>query len=184
VKFISTEIAGVWLIVPEPIEDERGSFARLYCRREFESHGLNAELAQCSASFNKRKGTLRGLHYQADPYGEDKIVRCTRGVIFDVIADLRPDSRTFCHWRGFELTADNPTMVYIPRGVAHGFLTMADNTEIFYQMSEFHHPEASRGVRWDDPTLNIRWVDKPAVISDQDQGLPWLQQLALTKTHR
>ena len=180
-KFISTEIAGVWLIVPEPIEDERGSFARLFCRREFESHGLNAELAQCSASFNKRKGTLRGLHFQAEPYGEDKIVRCTRGVLYDVAADIRPNSVSYRRWCGFELSADNRTMLYIPRGVAHGFLTLSDNTEAFYQMSEFHHPEASRGLRWDDPTLNIRWVDKPAVISDQDQGLPRLEQLALTK---
>ena len=175
-KFISTEIAGVWLIVPEPIEDERGSFARLFCRREFEAHGLNAELAQCSASFNKRKGTLRGLHFQAEPHGEEKIVRCTRGAIYDVIADLRRDSPSFRRWRGFELTADNRMMVYVPRGVAHGFLTMSDDTEVFYQMSEFHHPEAARGVRWDDPSLAIRWPQvPPALISDSDRSLPYLQ---------
>jgi dTDP-4-dehydrorhamnose 3,5-epimerase len=178
VKFIPTDIAGAWLIVAEPIEDERGSFARLFCRREFEAHGLNPDLVQCSASFNRKFGTLRGLHFQAEPHGEDKIVRCTRGAIFDVVADLRRSSRSFRHWQGFELTPDNLAMVYIPRGVAHGFLTRADNTEVFYQMSAFHHAEAARGVRWDDPMLNIRWVDNPTVISDRDRCLPRLDELA------
>jgi len=176
VKFVSTEIAGVWLIVPEPIEDERGSFTRLFCRREFESHGLNAELAQCSASFNKRKGTLRGLHFQAEPHGEDKIVRCTRGILYDVAADIRPKSPSYRRWCGFELSADNRTMLYIPRGVAHGFLTTSDDTEVFYQMSEFYHPESARGVRWDDPSLAIRWPQvPPALISDSDRSLPFLR---------
>ena len=175
-KFISTEIAGVWLIVPEPIEDERGSFARLFCRREFETRGLNSELVQCSTSFNRLKGTLRGMHFQAEPHGEEKIVRCTRGAMYDVIADLRRDSPSFRRWSGFELTADNRMMVYVPRGVAHGFLTMSDDTEVFYQMSEFHHPESARGVRWDDPSLAIRWPQvPPALISDGDRSLPYLQ---------
>ena len=175
-KFISTEIAGVWLIVPEPIEDERGSFARLFCRREFETRGLNSELVQCSTSFNRLKGTLRGMHFQAEPHGEEKIVRCTRGAMYDVMADLRRDSPSFRRWSGFELTADNRMMVYVPRGVAHGFLTMSDDTEVFYQMSEFHHPESARGVRWDDPSLAIRWPQvPPALISDGDRSLPYLQ---------
>ena len=175
-KFISTEIAGVWLIVPEPIEDERGSFARLFCRREFETRGLNSELVQCSTSFNRLKGTLRGMHFQAEPHGEEKIVRCTRGAMYDVIADLRRDSPSFRRWSGFELTADNRLMVYVPRGVAHGFLTTSDDTEVFYQMSEFHHPESARGVRWDDPSLAIRWPQvPPALISDSDRSLPFLR---------
>ena len=175
-KFISTEIAGVWLIVPEPIEDERGSFARLFCRREFETRGLNSELVQCSTSFNRLKGTLRGMHFQAEPHGEEKIVRCTRGAMYDVIADLRRDSPSFRRWSGFELTADNRLMVYVPRGVAHGFLTTSDDTEVFYQMSEFHHPESARGVRWDDPSLAIRWPQvPPALISDGDRSLPYLR---------
>ena len=175
-KFISTEIAGVWLIVPEPIEDERGSFARLFCRREFETRGLNSELVQCSTSFNRLKGTLRGMHFQAEPHGEEKIVRCTRGAMYDVIADLRRDSPSFRRWSGFELTADNRMMVYVPRGVAHGFLTTSDDTEVFYQMSEFHHPESARGVRWDDPSLAIRWPQvPPALISDSDRSLPYLR---------
>ncbi len=175
-KFISTEIAGVWLIVPEPIEDERGSFARLFCRREFETRGLNSELVQCSTSFNRLKGTLRGMHFQAEPHGEEKIVRCTRGAMYDVIADLRRDSPSFRRWSGFELTADNRLMVYVPRGVAHGFLTTSDDTEVFYQMSEFHHPESARGVRWDDPSLAIRWPQvPPALISDRDRSLPYLR---------
>ena len=175
-KFISTEIAGVWLIVPEPIEDERGSFARLFCRREFETRGLNSELVQCSTSFNRLKGTLRGMHFQAEPHGEEKIVRCTRGAMYDVIADLRRDSPSFRRWSGFELTADNRLMVYVPRGVAHGFLTTSDDTEVFYQMSEFHHPESARGVRWDDPSLAIRWPQvPPALISDSDRSLPYLR---------
>jgi len=176
VKFISTEIAGVWLIVPEPIEDERGSFARLFCRREFETRGLNSELVQCSTSFSRLKGTLRGMHFQAEPHGEEKIVRCTRGAMYDVIADLRRDSPSFRRWSGFELTADNRLMVYVPRGVAHGFLTTSDDTEVFYQMSEFHHPESARGVRWDDPSLAIRWPQvPPALISDSDRSLPYLR---------
>jgi len=176
VKFISTEIAGVWLIVPEPIEDERGSFARLFCRREFETRGLNSELVQCSTSFSRLKGTLRGMHFQAEPHGEEKIVRCTRGAMYDVIADLRRDSPSFRRWSGFELTADNRMMVYVPRGVAHGFLTTSDDTEVFYQMSEFHHPESARGVRWDDPSLAIRWPQvPPALISDSDRSLPYLR---------
>ena len=175
-KFISTEIAGVWLIVPEPIEDERGSFARLFCRREFETRGLNSELVQCSTSFSRLKGTLRGMHFQAEPHGEEKIVRCTRGAMYDVIADLRRDSPSFRRWSGFELTADNRLMVYVPRGVAHGFLTTSDDTEVFYQMSEFHHPESARGVRWDDPSLAIRWPQvPPALISDSDRSLPYLR---------
>lgn len=176
-KFVPTDIFGAWLIVAEPIEDERGSFARLFCRREFEAHGLNPELVQCSTSFNRRSGTLRGLHFQAEPHAEDKIVRCTRGAIFDVVADPRPASPSYRQWRGFDLTADNLAMLYVPRGVAHGFLTLRDDSEILYQMSAFYHAESARGVRWDDPALAIRWPRRPDVISDRDRGLPTLANL-------
>ena len=176
-KFISTEIAGVWLIVPEPIEDERGSFARLFCRREFETRGLNSELVQCSTSFSRLKGTLRGMHFQAEPHGEEKIVRCTRGAMYDVIADLRRDSPSFRRWSGFELTADNRLMVYVPRGVAHGFLTTSDDTEVFYQMSEFFVPELTRGFRWNDPKVNIPWPINNPILSDRDKNLPFLSEL-------
>jgi dTDP-4-dehydrorhamnose 3,5-epimerase len=173
-KFIPTEIAGAWLIAPEPVEDERGSFARVFCRREFEAHGLNPELVQCSTSFNRKAGTLRGMHFQAEPHGEDKVVRCTRGSVFDVLADLRADSPSYRRWIGFELTADNRNLAYVPRGVAHGFLTLSDDSEIFYQMSQFHLAESARGVRWDDPVLGIQWPRVPTLVSERDRGLPCL----------
>jgi len=171
VRFSTTTIPGVWLIAPEPRHDERGFFARTFCADEFAAHGLNPVLVQCATSFNRRRGTLRGMHYQAAPHEEEKLVRCTRGAIFDVVVDLRPASPTLYQWTSAELSADNHQMLYIPAGCAHGFLTLADGAEVFYQMSAAHHPESSRGVRWDDPLLAIRWPGEgPVVMSDRDRG--------------
>ncbi|MFZ5453834.1 MAG: dTDP-4-dehydrorhamnose 3,5-epimerase [Thermodesulfobacteriota bacterium] len=168
--FQKLKIEGAWLIEPEKLEDERGFFARSWCQQEFAAHGLTTTFVQGNISFNSKKGTLRGLHYQAAPYGEAKLVRVTQGAIFDVILDLRPDSPTFRQWLAVELSGDNYRMLYIPEGLAHGFQTLEDNTEIFYQMSEFFHPEAARGIRWDDPTLNIPWPVPQPIISPKDQS--------------
>jgi dTDP-4-dehydrorhamnose 3,5-epimerase len=152
--------------------DERGFFARTWCQEEFEKSGLNPRLVQCSVSFNSRKGTLRGIHYQAAPYAEAKLVRCTRGAVYDVVIDLRPESPTFKKWVAVVLAAEKRNMVYVPEGCAHGFLTLEDECEIFYQMSEFYHPEAARGVRWDDPAFQITWPEKVEVISERDRTYP------------
>jgi dTDP-4-dehydrorhamnose 3,5-epimerase len=173
--FDRTKIAGTFQIQPELRTDERGFFARTWCRAEFEEAGLDARLAQCSISFNARKGTLRGMHYQADPYGEAKLVRCTMGAIYDVVLDLRAASPTFRKWIGVTLTAENRRMVYVPQGCAHGFLTLEDNSEVFYQISEFYHPEAACGVRWNDPAFGIEWPGKVEVISERDRTLPDFQ---------
>lgn len=167
-KFIKTPIEKVYLLEIEKIEDERGFFARSWCREEFEDMGLNGNLAQCSISFNKEKGTLRGMHYQAPPYEEAKIIRCTMGAIYDVIIDVRPSSPTFKKWYGVELSASNRNMLYAPEGVAHGYITLEDNSEIFYQISELYHPECAKGVRWDDPAFGVKWPAKPSVIADRD----------------
>lgn len=166
--FIETKLAGGYIIELEKIEDDRGFFARTFCQREFEAHGLNPRIAQCSVSFNRRKGTLRGMHYQVAPYEESKLVRCTMGAIYDVAVDLRPESRTFKQWVAVELTGENGRMFYIPQGLAHGFQTLVDNTEVFYQMSEFYHPQCARGVRWDDPAFGMTWPIKEVIISIKD----------------
>ena len=154
--FEPTGIGGVWVIEPERFEDERGFFARTWDTGEFEQRGLNGRLVQCSISHNGHRGTLRGLHYQAAPHEEAKLVRCTAGAIFDVAVDLRPDSPTYTRWFGVELSADNRLALYIPEGCAHGFLTLADDSEVMYQISELWAPDAARGVRWDDPAFRIR----------------------------
>ncbi len=168
--FHETKLPGVFEIRLELKPDERGFFARSWCRNEFEDNGLNSGLAQCSISFNLRKGTLRGLHYQAAPHQEAKLVRCTKGSLYDVVVDLRPDSRTFKQWIGIALTSADRNMVYIPEGCAHGFLTLEDETEVFYQISEFYNPEAARGVRWNDPAFGVVWPGKVEVISERDQS--------------
>ena len=174
-KFTPTKIAGVWLIEMERHEDERGWFARSWCAEEFAARGLNSQLAQCSVSFNKKKGTLRGMHWQAAPHAEAKLVRCTRGAIYDVALDLRTDSPTFRHWFAAELTADNGRALYIPEGCAHGFQTLADDSEVFYQISEGHHPEFSGGARWDDPAFCIRWpLADMSILSQYDAAIPKL----------
>ena len=170
--FHETRLPGVFEIHLEPKADERGFFARSWCQKEFESHGLNSKVVQCSISFNARKGTLRGLHYQAAPYAETKIVRCTQGAIYDVAVDLRPQSTTFRNWTAVVLSAANHSMLYIPEGCAHGFLTLEDDTEIVYQMSEFHNADSARGVRWDDPAFQIEWPTAIKVISERDRTYP------------
>lgn len=169
-RFVTTGIRGAFVIEPELIEDERGFFCRTWCRREFIEYGLNPDLAQCNVSFNRKKGTVRGMHYQVHPRGEAKLVRCTMGAIHDVIVDLRPGSNTYMEWIPFELTADNRMMLYVPEGVAHGFQTLACNTEVFYQMSEYYIPEAARGLRWDDPSFNIDWPVEMTAISERDRN--------------
>ncbi|HZR63542.1 MAG TPA: dTDP-4-dehydrorhamnose 3,5-epimerase [Terriglobales bacterium] len=171
-KFQETKLPGVYEIEIERFSDERGFFARSWCQKEFESKGLNPSLVQCSISFNARKGTLRGLHYQAAPYREAKVVRCSRGSLYDVAVDLRPDSPTFTQWVGVVLTPARGNMLYVPEGCAHGFLTLEDETEVFYQMSEFYHPEAAGGVRWDDPAFQVAWPAPVAVISERDRMYP------------
>ena len=162
---------GAFIIEPEKMEDERGFFARTWDQKEFGAHGLNPRLVQCNTSFNKRAGTLRGMHYQAAPHEEAKLVRCTRGAIYDVIVDLRASSPTFKQWTAVELTAYNRLMLYVPEGFAHGFQTLEDETEVFYQMSEFYHPESARGVRWNDPAFGIEWpVAEKCIISERDNS--------------
>ena len=169
--FLPLELAGAYLIDPEKLEDERGFFARTFCQKEFEVRALNHHVAQCNISFNVHKGTVRGMHYQF-PQGEAKLVRCTRGAIFDVIIDLRPESPTFRKHFGVELSEQNRRMLYIPEDFAHGFQTMEDNSEVFYQMSEFFIPGNAHGVRWNDPAFGIRWPGEITVISERDANYP------------
>jgi len=170
--FTETPLKGAFIIEPEPRVDFRGFFARTWCQRECLAHGINPAMVQCSISFNKRKGTLRGLHYQAAPFEETKLVRCTMGAIYDVIVDLRPHSTTFMQHFAVILSADNRKMLYIPEGLAHGFQALEDNTEVSYQMSEFYHPEAARGVRWKDPAFGIPWPIPDPILLDRDNNYP------------
>ncbi len=171
-KFIPTKLAGAYIVEPELIRDDRGFFARSWCHQEFSQQGLNPHLVQCNISFNAHWGIIRGMHYQAAPHAEVKLVRCTRGSIYDVIIDLRPDSATFKQWISVELTANNHLALYIPAGFAHGFQTLEPETEVFYQMSEFYHPESARGLRWNDPAFGVDWKLEPVMISDRDQSYP------------
>jgi dTDP-4-dehydrorhamnose 3,5-epimerase len=170
--FKETGLPGVFEIEMELLRDERGFFARSWCEKVFREHTLNPNLVQCSISFNERKGTLRGVHYQAPPYPEAKLVRCTKGALYDVALDLRPDSPGYLRWTGTELTATNHRALYIPEGCAHGFLTLEENTEALYQMSEFYHPETADGVRWNDPAFGIVWPGVVQVISERDRSYP------------
>jgi dTDP-4-dehydrorhamnose 3,5-epimerase len=170
--FAETPLKGAYVIDPERLADERGFFARTWCRREFEANGLSPGLAQCNISFNHKRGTLRGMHYQVVPQAEAKLVRCTAGAIHDVIVDLRAGSATLKQWFAVELSAENRRMLYIPEGLAHGFLTLADATEVFYQMSEFYSPECARGVRWNDLAFGIRWPFEASIISERDRTYP------------
>ena len=168
--FKGTDIDGVWVIEPERHDDERGFFARTWEPEEFRERGLNSDLAQCSISYNRARGTLRGLHYQAAPHEEAKLVRCTAGAIFDVAVDLRPDAPTFTDWFGVELSAENRLALFVPEGCAHGFLTLADDSEVHYQISQAYVPDAGRGVRWDDPAFAIRWPSEVVVINERDKS--------------
>jgi dTDP-4-dehydrorhamnose 3,5-epimerase len=172
VKFTATRLAGAYIVESDPIEDERGSFGRTYCSQAFEAKGLNPAIAQCSLSRNRSRGTLRGMHWQAAPYAEAKLVRCTQGSIYDVIVDLRRDSSTYTHWCAHELSAANGRSLYIPEGCAHGFLTLSDNTDVLYQMSQSFHAECVAGARWNDPAFCIRWPEAVRVISERDRTYP------------
>ncbi|MBI4620269.1 MAG: dTDP-4-dehydrorhamnose 3,5-epimerase [Desulfobacterales bacterium] len=176
--FTETKLKGAYIIELEPIEDERGFFARSFCQKEFEKHGLNPCIVQCNISYNKTKGALRGMHYQVAPYEEAKLASCIRGAIYDVIVDLRPDSPTYCQWFAVELTAHRSPltapykMLYVPKGFAHGFQTLESNSVVFYQMSEFYHPECGKGIRWDDPAFGINWPLPIQSISKKDISYP------------
>jgi len=172
VIFTPTPLAGAWIVDIERREDARGFFARTWCRREFEAQGLDAGLVQCSMSRNLRRGTLRGMHWQAAPHGEVKLVRCSRGAIWDVIIDLRAGSPTHARHFAAELTAENGRALYIPAGFAHGFVTLADDTDVVYQMSEFYEPGSGRGVRWNDPAFGIRWPIADPILHERDAGWP------------
>jgi dTDP-4-dehydrorhamnose 3,5-epimerase len=171
-KFHKAKIAGVFEVCLEPRTDDRGFFARAWCQKEFAAQGLNSTVVQCNISRNARKGTLRGMHYQAHPFSETKVVRCTRGAVYDVVLDLRPKSKTFKQWVSVVLTEESGNMVYIPDGCAHGFLSLKDGSDVFYQMSEFYNPEAARGVRWNDDAFGIVWPEKVEVISERDRTYP------------
>lgn len=170
--FTEVLMKGAFVIDLEPIRDDRGLFARTWCRKEFEAHGLAATWVQSSISVNNRKGTMRGMHYQDAPNEEVKLVRCTAGAIYDVIVDLRPTSPTYCQHVGITLSADNHRAVYIPKQFAHGFLTLEDKSEVSYHMSEFYSPASARGFRWDDPALKIAWPEPILVISEKDRTWP------------
>lgn len=169
-KFIETPLEGVYLIELEPVHDERGFFARTWCKEEFQEHGLNPNLAQCSLSFNKKKGTLRGMHYQCEPHQEAKLVRCCAGAIYDVVLDLRRGSQTFGKWFVAELSASDQKTLYIPEGCAHGFQSLEDESTVFYQISESYHPESARGVRWNDPLFSIKWPIATPILSERDRS--------------
>jgi dTDP-4-dehydrorhamnose 3,5-epimerase len=173
--FHKTHLSGVFLIEPEMITDHRGFFACSWLANDFEQHGLNPALKQCNISFNSRCGTVRGMHFQRKPHEEVKLIRCTRGAIYDVSIDLRPSSPTCHQWLGAELTSDNHRMIYIPEGFAHGYQTLTDESELFYQISEYYHPESAAGVRWDDPAFGIQWPLPMSVISERDANYPTLE---------
>ena len=171
-KIVPTELPEAKLVELERIEDERGFFARSFCARDFQAEGLDPCVAQCNVSYNRRRGTLRGMHFQRAPYAEAKLVRCTRGGIYDVIVDLRPDSPSFRRWLAVELTDENRRALYVPPGFAHGFQTLADDCEVFYQMSEFYVPDAATGVRWNDPAFAIAWPIANPILSPRDAAYP------------
>jgi len=172
VIFTETELKGAYIIEIEKLTDHRGFFARSWCQNEFKNYGLTTRLVQANVSYNKNMGTLRGMHYQLSPYEETKLVRCTRGAIYDVIIDLRPASPTYAQWIGVELTAENYKMLYVPENFAHGFITLEDDTEITYQVSQFYTPGSERGIRWDDVAFSIDWPIEIHVISDKDKSWP------------
>lgn len=178
-RFIETELAGCFVIDVEPVFDERGFFARTFCAREFEAHGLPGSFVQSSISTNALKGTLRGLHFEPAPHMEEKLVTCHAGAIFDVAVDIRPGSPTFSRWIGSELTADNHRALYLPKGFAHGFITLSPNSVVGYQMAQFHVPGRTLGIRWNDPHIGIDWPLEPILTSERDAALPTLAELKL-----
>ena len=177
--FSQASIEGAFLIGIEPKEDERGFFARVFCENEFFAAGINAMFKQCNMQHNVRKGTLRGMHLQCEPYAEEKLVRCTYGAIYDVIVDLRPNSRTYRQWFGTELNAENRRMLYVPKGVAHGYVTLSDGAETLYMVTEFYAPECEWGVRFDDPEFDIVWPDAGSlIVSEKDRAWPLMNSIA------
>ncbi|MBL8817874.1 MAG: dTDP-4-dehydrorhamnose 3,5-epimerase [Planctomyces sp.] len=179
--YTPTQLEGVWLVEPERHSDDRGFFARTWCSREFETRGLNSSLVQSNVSFNRRRGTLRGMHLQRAPWGECKLVRCTQGAIFDVVLDLRPNSVTYCQWVGTELTSDNHKAFYIPEGCAHGFQTLTETSEVLYQMSQYFVPESATGVRWNDPVFSIQWPETEVRhLSPRDATYPDFHDVRLS----
>ncbi len=170
--FTETKIKGAYLLEAELLSDDRGFFARSFCKEEFQRCGLETSIVQCNISYNKRKGTVRGMHFQTAPYQEAKIVSCTKGAIYDVVIDLRKDSGSFLKWFAVELSDKNFRLVYVPKGCAHGFQTLKNDTVVYYQMTEFFHPECARGVRWDDPAFGITWPLGKKTISERDKQFP------------
>ncbi len=175
-QFIETPIAGAWIIDPVPHDDDRGRFLRAWCAREFAQHGLCFSPVQANMGFSIQRGTVRGMHYQGAPVPEAKLMRCTRGSIFDVLVDLRPDSGSFHRWFGLELNADNARMLYIPEGCAHGYQTLEDDTEIYYLTSGYYFPASAGGVRFDDPAFGIRWPLPVRAVSEQDRNWPLIER--------
>jgi len=178
--FTETELKGAFIIDVKRLEDERGFFGRSYCLKELKEHGINIQVVQANVSYNKKKGTLRGMHMQLQPYGETKLVRCTRGSIYDVIVDLRPESPTFLKWIGVELTADSYRMLFVPENFAHGFITLEDNTDVTYNVSQFYTPSAEKGFRYDDPAFNITWPINPEIVSEKDKAHQLFEEKLLT----
>lgn len=173
-KFAETELAGLWLIELELRQDERGFLARTYCEQEFAAHGLNTRWPQCNLTLTKQRGMIRGMHFQADPKPEIKLIRCVAGAVFDVLVDVRRNSATFGQWQAFELSAENRLTLYVPAGFAHGFQCLTDNCEVFYQMSEFYHADLGRGLRFNDPQVAIAWPIAKPTLSNRDRNLPLL----------
>lgn len=171
--FKEAGLKGAYSIKLEPIRDGRGFFARSFCKKEFESHGIKLEIVQSNVSYNEKRGTLRGMHYQIAPHEEAKIVSCVNGAMHDVIIDMRPDSSTYLNWFSIELSARNYMSLYVPKGFAHGFQTIEDDTVVLYQMSEFYNPESARAVRWDDPAFDIKWPILPCLVSEKDASYPY-----------
>ena len=170
-KFIETKLKGAFAIEPEIVNDERGFFTRIWCKKEYSSCGLDPDLAQISVAFNKKKATVRGMHFQIKPNEETKLVQCTRGKIYDVIIDLRADSKTFKQWFGIEIKSEDYKLVYVPKGFAHGYQTLENDSEVIYHMSAFFAPESYSGVRWNDPAFNIKWpITETIIISNKDKG--------------
>jgi dTDP-4-dehydrorhamnose 3,5-epimerase len=171
--FTELPLSGAYAIDLQRLEDERGFFARAWCQKEFAAHGLNATIVQCNMSFNPKKGTLRGMHYQVPPYEETKLIRCITGAIYDVIIDLRPHSATYMQWFGLDLTADNRRLLFVPEGFAHGYQSLSDTSEVFYQVSQFYQPGAEQGIRWNDPAFGITWPEvNHRILSVKDQSWP------------
>ena len=166
--FTELKLPGAFIIDVERLEDDRGFFGRIWCKQEFKEHGLNTSLVQANASYNKFNGTLRGMHFQKKPFQETKLVRCTKGAIYDVIVDIRPQSQTFKQWIGVELNEDNRRMLYVPEGFAHGYLTLQDETEVYYMITEYYTKASEGGILWNEPEIGIEWPQKPKIISDKD----------------